>query len=352
MSSAIVLAKTGEGTFLASRLANEGHVTRVFVENGEPSYVGYSNPSRMVKLKDLPYDILVAGDGSLEVPTDQPVIGSNEFTLRFYNVEQYHNDVLQYLMDQDSLHPEDSSLDQFTLVTLWYSQGELVPVSFLHLVYSRMLEGGRGCQIPAFGQGVATKLWPAERLLVPLMPRLNELMHKVQYTGPVVIRFHVDEDIVYYHGIDFRMYAALHTGVFELVKLPLFDFLWRLSIGEQDIPVREDYALSLRLSTPPFPYGLDYPVDGYQVINFEHQAMNHVYLDGLRQERGAVLLAGNSGRIGWVTARGESVQEARRRLFRTVKNARPIPEVQYRRDVGNEMEELINLLDVGGWQDA
>lgn len=75
---------------------------------------------------------------------------------------------------------------------------------------------------------------------------------------------------------------------------------------------------------------------GINDINLRHIAVNDI------DKRDGVIWAMNDGRLGMVTARGSSIREATKRVYRTI-NKMEIPGVVYRNDIGQDTGKLLNL---------
>jgi len=64
---------------------------------------------------------------------------------------------------------------------------------------------------------------------------------------------------------------------------------------------------------------------------------------------GIPVMAGVDGVVGCVTARGSSVRECQRRAYRTIRNITITDDVQYRKDIGDDVEEQKKILKGWGW---
>jgi phosphoribosylamine-glycine ligase len=115
---------------------------------------------------------------------------------------------------------------------------------------------------------------------------------------------------------------------------------------------REDYAVAVRMSLPPYPIipkeGLP-RYKGVRVLDIENGARNHVFLADVMLKDEVECLAGVDGVIGCVTARGETIQEVRRRAYRTLDRIVIHEDVQFRKDVGAGVEDRIGRLKEWGW---
>lgn len=107
---------------------------------------------------------------------------------------------------------------------------------------------------------------------------------------------------------------------------------------------RYEYAIAVRISVPPYPYpqwieqhvliGTHNKIKGYCKSN-----ANHIWLREVEKDaNGERFIAG--GIVGTVTARGDNINECRRRAYRTISNL-DIQWLQFRQDIGIKAEEIL-----------
>lgn len=92
-------------------------------------------------------------------------------------------------------------------------------------------------------------------------------------------------------------------------------------------------AISLLLTSPPFPYSIPKAFD----LEFSEAAGKHIYKTPYGY---------------YVTSRGDDIHEARKRVYRTINNLELNPEIMYRADVGAAYEETYQTLYNWGYIDA
>ncbi len=225
---------------------------------------------------------------------------------------------------------------------------------FNHTIeYKRMMEGDVGPMTGCMGNVV----WSCEQdklvdyALIPLVP----LLKKVDYCGPLDVNCSCTEDEAYFLEFTPRFgYDAIQAWS-ELIRGTLFDFLWRLSIGDTLPKIRDDYAIAVRLTVPPYPMSSEEDLKqlkGVQFLDISDGARRHVHLADVMVSANAETCAGVDGVLGCVTARGELIQEVRRRAYRTARNITIHEDVQYRKDIGAGVERKIEKLKTWGWLDA
>jgi hypothetical protein len=107
---------------------------------------------------------------------------------------------------------------------------------------------------------------------------------------------------------------------------------------------RNEYAIAVRISVPPYPYpqwigqhilmGSHDKIKGYCKSNAKHIWLREVEKD----VSGERLITG--GIVGAITARGDNINECRRRAYRTISNL-DIQWLQFRQDIGIRAEEIL-----------
>jgi len=246
-------------------------------------------------------------------------------------------------------------IDGVEISTEGWFNGEDFSPSFNHTIeYKRFMEGDKGSQTGCMGNIVwATdpdKDEIVKRVLLPLQP----LLQKVGYLGPVDVNCIVTEKDVFFLEYTPRFGYDAIQALSELIKGSLFDFLWKVASRDNDIKFFNDYAIAVRMSMPPYPIedGFVKQLSGVQVLDIPEGARTHLMLADVMMENSHEVMAGVDGVIGCVTARGSSVQEARRRAYRTIDNIVIHGDVQYRKDIGAGVETAVETLKVQGWVDA
>lgn len=136
-----------------------------------------------------------------------------------------------------------------------------------------------------------------------------QLLSKANYQGPIQL------------GVSLKARLSIpHFAVLsELTLGPLQDI-----IEGKPVELREDrVAVAVRVSLPPFPYA-----DRSHLETFSwtppDPMLDHLWLIDYSEGTAGII----DGNLGWVSAWGEDLREATRRIYRTIDNI-PIPSLQY-----------------------
>jgi len=234
----------------------------------------------------------------------------------------------------------------------WFNGKEWVK-PFNHTIESkRFMEGDKGCQTGCMGNIV----WPTtgDKLTSTVLEPLSSLLEKVNYVGPIDVNCIVTEESAYFLEYTARFgYDAIQAWS-ELIKASIFDYLYGIASAQKDsFTYHNEYAIAVRLTIHPFPgKGEIEDLSAIRVIDPPQAAMKHVWLADVSQDEDTFLMAGVDGVIGAVTSRGISVRECQRRAYRTINNITLSDDVQYRNDIGNNVEDDKKKLIEFGWLNA
>jgi len=319
MGSVLVINPSNLG--LAKRLAYEGTVVRVF---NPPFGLNGDNPRKVGSLKMLDqYDFLLESDLSQGVPQDDCCrLGSGHLNKSLYDV-QYLMGVINNLCDAVPLMnhlPESNDVENIT-INSWFNGQEFL-YSGYYIDYMRMSEGEKG----PVTEGMGYMLWkanPSDELLKSFLG-LNRLLRDLEYRGPITIGCLLTEEKVYFGQIS-SAFQTRHLLWHELVPKGLYNMFLSLSVDSKPVHLLEDYAIGVRCITlaDQAEYRPNYKVDS--------GAEKHFYED-----------------MG--TARGDTVYEVRRRVYRTLKNVcKEDKEIMFRSDIGAGVEAKIGKLKRWGW---
>jgi len=239
------------------------------------------------------------------------------------------------------------------------TEGWFDGASFTHFNHTlekkRMLDGDRGCLLGCAGNVV----WSTEgdKLTDYCLTPLTALLQKVDYLGPIDVNMIVTEDKCYFLEFTPRFgHDAIQT-LMELMRKPLFDYFWNLQMKKNLPAFKQEYAIGVRLSFPPYPFGREIKgyfkqLEGLKVLDVPPEAESHVHYYDVKFENGKPQLAGVDGALGCATARGETIRECRRRVYRTINNICKSKDIQYRSDIGEGMDKDIEQLKTWGWLNA
>ena len=343
MVSILILSNHYEGVPLAIRLSEEGHICKVHF-NGSNNYLKNStnpsivaNPKKLIEQYDLILQFPYSGQEDLikEAKELNKVTLGGKFNNKLYTEVEYINSI------RDMLHPEVTLIENEEFlnlaITAWFYHGEIT-VSYLSFPYTKFMERDKGYTAM---QGMVTQSIDLNsKLIKQTFTCLIPLLEKVKYTGPLTLHLNLSKDNCLWLNFNPFIDETFYSFI-ELLKCSTFDFLYKVLQGKGDTALREDVSISCCLSIPPYPYEFPYEkmLEVKDYVDVPKPAIPHSYLLPLTL----------TGFLGFLTARGGNVNEARRRLYRTVNNSVLNNTVQYRSDIGLTYDVAFNKLKEWEW---
>jgi len=199
------------------------------------------------------------------------------------------------------------------------------------------------------------------RLFTEGVGKMESTLRRVGYRGPIDLNTIVTKDKLY--GLEFTTrfgYDAIFTFN-ELLKTPFSDVMYGIATGVgKGMEVRDGYAMGVSFCITPFPTPLEKHKEVAKEICRDRliqgvckENINHIWLGDVYRKGESYACAGVNGMLGVVTARGDTIgenplREAKRRCYRTLSNL-IIPDVMYRRDIGERVTRDKTQLESWGW---
>lgn len=341
MASVLIISDHGEGLNLAFRLAQEKHLVKCFIQSKEPLLQGSLNPSQIPQVAMLEqYDIILctgAGVGPLcsGVKEVRPVVSGGQLNDTISQDEVFQRKLAERFMPLVKGPAEPISEGLFLETEGWFNGEDFS--FFLHrIIDDRLLDRNIGPKTPFMGsvQWVTLENEIIKRSLLPLVPFLQ----RGKLLGPLSIKLWVTKHDVFFVDLSAHLAYDSIQGLLELHPKGLFDLMLRL-MNKDTITLKDDYTISVRLSLPPYPHvGQSETVS----IAYPKEAERHIFIQPRSQDN----------ILGCVTARAPNIRECRRRVYRTISNIVQDPSIQYRHDIGEQVEEQVGQLKMWGWLDV
>lgn len=216
----------------------------------------------------------------------------------------------------------------------------------------RLMNGNRGQNTGCAGSLV----WTCEEDEIvknALLP-IEGLLAKHNYHGMVDVNCICTEDKLYFLEFTARFGYAAIENLWHLIDGDKTEFFFKIADGflrYQDF--LDDFSMAVCLSFPPYP---DYndkkrvqALDGMKVIDIRGHDDN-VWLHDVRwNEKKEPVLAGAVGLVGCVVETGATIEDADKKVYRTIDDICLMKEVQYRTDISEGVGKNIKKLKDWGW---
>lgn len=262
---------------------------------------------------------------------------------------EYYSDIKEEFELQEKVDGIEVSSE------LWFNGESVINVN--HTMEEKsLLEGGRGPKAGCMGSVV----WvgsETSKLYKEGIGRLVPALRKISYRGPIDLNTIVAKDRLY--GLEFTArfgYDALFV-LLEMFKGKIGDLLYGVASGvTKEMEFRSEWGIGIDLCVPPYPFPSNEPEMYHDVLiqGISEENKRHLWLYDVYKRGDRYLCAGCGGDVGAVTARGDKVgqyaptRDAYRRAVRTISNL-IIPDVMYRRDIGERVSKEYDTLRQQGW---
>lgn len=223
----------------------------------------------------------------------------------------------------------------------WWNGRDWITPFYMTYEESKFMNKGLGPTVPSMG-ATLTYVRRGKPLVEETLAKLTSYMKETTYRGPVALNCLVHDGKILAVSGHARLRAVVLEALAEGLFMPLSALLFETATGTaRSMRLTEEYVLAVRASRPPWPYSSnserDILINGLCDKALKHVSLSDVYLNG------AYKTAGSDGQLFTVTARGETVNEARRRVYRTLSKLY-VNDIQYRTDIGFKAEEAFTEL--------
>ena len=281
----------------------------------------------------------------------------NQATTTTYVSESYYDMVgmLEYYSGINEPFELQERVDGIEVSSeLWFNGTEVLNVNHT-MEEKRLMEGNLGPQSGCMGSAVwlgTTK----SKLYKEGVGKIVPALMKVNYRGPIDLNCIVGKDKLY--GLEWTArfgYDAIFV-LLEMYRGRVNELLYGIAAGVKlQMNFKAQWGIGIDLVIPPYP--LDIEPDLYKGIlvqGVNKHNLKHLWFYDIEKKDNRYITSGNGGDLCAVTARGDEVghyhplRDAKRRVMRTIDNL-VIPDVMYRRDIGDRVYEEHKQLMKWGW---
>ena len=309
MASILLATAMNKGLNLGLQLYEEGHIVKVCDTLPLPQRYNkldlLLNPYSIIEQFDLVLilDVSMTEVAEAAMRAKRLTLCGGKFAHLLSSDSAYYNAVMKNI---DLVPGTGTATNQ---LSGWF-QGESLILLQTHRLSRRMMEGERG---PDIGCSIIHTYTSEAELPSNLPVRLFEALNLAGYLGMVTFDLNDKNEITsIYLGL-----AYMHTYTFLESCRNLFDTLYHIGGKAKLKPLRSEEVLGVSF------FG---PANYLNTIQIEKEVEKHVHF--------------HTEGMGCVTARGSSLNECRRRVYRTLNRLNFNPEVMYRLDAGLERDSI------------
>jgi phosphoribosylamine-glycine ligase len=185
---------------------------------------------------------------------------------------------------------------------------------------------------------------PKSRLVREGIGKVEKLLRKTDYRGPIDLNTIANKEGLW--GLEFTVrfgYDALQAMT-EIRRGTVVGLLHGIATGSPTVgTLTADFSIGVRVTIPPYPNEEAKAVAGIPIIGVNDKNSKYIWLSDVVAGGDRYESAGCDGNLLTVTARGQTVRECRRRVYRTINNL-TIPHLQYRTDIGERVDDDLSKL--------
>ena len=329
MLNILAISENGEGYGLATRLAKEKNFVKFYTSGYTGT--GFKLPKKVDSVnQEDEEDLILCLQNTPGIQTGVEGMAS------MGRVVMGSGGVLTKLVDPEFQErfvslikalPEDGE-DEVEVYRFFGSNGYL-PFYILNKPSRRICEGEKGAFCQSTGNVVRVE---DEFKHAQAFEDIEGLLKKVGFVGLVGLEFRGSQVQSFIPSLNLGMlHAFLELCYFSLTEL-LMSLLYDLPFTGK---FRSGIGLSVMVSMPPFPFECFSLIPLEDVVVEKEEYMKHFFLDDVVKTPEG-LFTGSHGLVGWSTAYGVNLREAKRRAYRTIKNVVKSSGLQYRKDIGEE----------------
>ena len=334
---------SGEGILLpiATKLASEGHdvtlVTKQPIGQGMVKTIPYK-PNVLPILKAHPSDFIL-----FDSPKHASCIG--QLTAKCLLISLFSEALSKPAYTRNIIKAFDlpqvthARSRAFTVEGLY--NGNTFLTQSVTLPYTRFMNGDIGPDVGYTGAVTYNKLSKHDKLYNETLGKIEKPLRKTGHRGFVSLECSIEEGAL--------NCSSIHAGV-SIVTLPTFfagtlvsmtDLVTALCNGGTVSMKQDTYSISVGMSVPPWPFTLTDP-QAQDIKGLCAQHEPHTWFTDLMHKDG-YFCPNTSGFVGAVTARGRTIRECSRRVYRSIDNI-TINNCQYRTDIGSHAESFFGML--------
>ena len=333
----MLFSNTGGALGITNHLTQEGHSVKICM-----------NPQDLKNVEEQfteeSTDIAFFDSQEYIVPADWVrargvrVVGPTKWSNLLESNSEYNQQLLK-AVGMKAAPALTGAGDVAATVCAWFNGNKFIS-KFLVFNYDKFMSGDTGTTVTSagyvayFGESklVGTTLEPVERFL-----------RKANHRGCFSIDVVVDaKGVVYGKLVNANANLPYTNALYENTHRNKGDLLLAM-FDPSSAPVSaiEPYVCGVMLSVYPYPHAK--PEIPLEIFGLNSANQKHMWQMDISKVDDKSVCGQLSGNAGYVTSRGKTLQEASRRVYRTISNLK-IEGIQFRNDVGKDVMEKVYAL--------
>jgi len=178
---------------------------------------------------------------------------------------------------------------------------------------------------------------------------LETFLKNTNYKGPVNVELLITESVVFIKDFYFGFISDVTETVIEGLTESFSDLIFETAGGvKKEIAFTKEFCICVRFTIPPFPHDINNSLKLTEILGINEQNLKHLHFSDMKLEEDKYFSGTYNGLALKVTAIGNSVKEAIRRVYRTINNLDANGK-QYRTDIGLGFKDMWTEIQSWGW---
>lgn len=334
----LIVSSEGQSIGLARKLEAEGHACPVYIINNKHQFKGHGLISkilapRMLRDNDGLYNLSVI-DYLITQAKPEIVIFDTVAPKPVHEHLVKHN--VKVICSDPGLPAvaRPRTLDRLIAVDGWFNGQEIVGPYGYHVIFTRLMPGGRGIGSIVPTPGAISFYTFFRGAFRKDLNAVESALRSTSYRGPITGYAEIGgEHLSGFHG----GITECTANLFEVLRTPVSQFLVNIVNTVQPMATLSDHhAACIRLTAQLWP--APSPVRPIKLPGLNEHNLRHIWPNDVQVGEGTQHTSTNlgDGDIGLICARGGYLREATRRLSRTIKNI-ATDQTQYRFDIAEDV---------------
>lgn len=268
------------------------------------------------------------------------VLGCSSWSKLLESNEDYRRATIRAL---GYSQPNEITGDKVT-VACWFNGNKIIS-KMLVFPYTRLMSADVGVNVECSGY-LAYFNVAQSKLVSTILDPLDKYLRKAAHKGCFSVDCRVNKNDITVESISGNIDKAYMTALFENSRMSKSDILLKiLDESSNAIPSVEPWVCGVLISVAPYPFY--HPMELSKIEGFNPFNLKHLWLIDAEREGDVWVCGRKNGMLGYVTARGSSIQEVTRRAYRTIANIH-VETIQYRNDIGKDVYQRFDNLKTNG----
>ena len=340
----LFMSEFGEALPLAMHSQRQGAECKLFLENKSDIGLGLVPYTKDWKEDVRDADLVVLSTPNMNKYYEEcnkwcPVVGGGKLE------HQLRKDpsLWKLLFRLGGGQPSSKDVEGVEVVVgAWHGKGGWRLPCVIGQITKGLQDNNKGAGVEGVGMCITSDV--GRGLYSTLLNPLGQSLQKQKLVGFVSMVATFDGKVMHPNRVQVGLDSFLLPPLMEITSMSFPRLLKRLSTKRiRSSEVRPEYGVAVGLSIPPFPYPSD-SVPKVEINGYNEHNDKHLWLLDVAKHNGNLSCAGLRGHLGYVTSRGYSVGEARKRAYRTIGRLE-IPQLQYRDDIGEGFLPLLKQIN-------